>query len=99
MTIEKYRKIVTQDVEVNLIQDRLARILAQIADDAFSDRRRVAATLVSGSNRVFHGLKRQPKGWIVTDRDSAATVYRSSWNTESLTLVASAGCNIVLEVF
>lgn len=100
MTIEKYRKIVTQDVEVNLIQDRLARILAQIADDPITDRQRIEISLTTGiANRVYHLLGRQPKGWFITDKNANANVWRASWNSEYIDLRSSANVTLILEVF
>lgn len=100
MTIEKYRKIVTQDVEINLIQDRLARILAQVSDDPITDRQRISVTLTTGvSNLVYHLLGRQPKGWFLSDKTANADVWRSTWNNEYIDLRSSANVTITLEVF
>lgn len=61
--------------------------------------RMVPAVLTTGSNLVAHGLQRQPDGWIVADRDSAATIYRTDWDDKNLTLQAGANCNVQLWVF
>ena len=97
--IEKYRKIVTNSVEINLIQDRLARILAQVAEDPITDRQQITVFLPTGTTRIYHLLKRQPKGWFLTDKDANANVWRVNWNSEYITLQTTANCNVILEIF
>jgi len=52
---------------------------------------------------VKHGLGRKVRGWKIVDIDAAATVYRDTSSSADLTvylpLVASANCNVKLEVF
>ena len=98
--IEKYRKIITNSVEINLIQDRLARILAQVAEDPITDRQQITAYLPAGTATIiYHLLKRQPKGWFLTDKDANANVWRVNWNNEYVTLQSSVNCNVILEIF
>lgn len=98
--IEKYRKIVTQNVEINLIQDRVSRILAQVADDPITDRQSIAVVLPAMQpTRVYHALKRQPKGWLLSDQDGNANVWRVNWNNEYITLQSTGNCNVILEIF
>lgn len=59
----------------------------------------ISRSLSAGNNIIYHELQRQPKGWIVVDRDSAATVYRSSWDLETLVLTASASVDAKIYVF
>ncbi len=56
--------------------------------------------LVTGANTINHRLGRMMQGWIVTDQNGAATVYRSApLNNLTLTLTASAGITVSLYVF
>ena len=50
----------------------------------------------TGASTVItdHKLGRQPVGWVVTDRTTAVTVYRSAWDTHSISLVFS-GAGVV----
>ena len=59
----------------------------------------VTADLALGSNMVAHGLRKTPTGWIVIDRDSAATVYRTAWDKTHLTLQVSAAVTVKMWVF
>ena len=57
-------------------------------------------SLSSGSNSVSHKLQRLPQGWIITDIQGAATVYRSApFNDLTLTLTSSAAVKVNLLVF
>jgi hypothetical protein len=53
-----------------------------------------------GSNVINTTLQRQMQGWFITDIDAASAVYRSApFNTLTLTLTASAPCNVSLWVY
>lgn len=57
-------------------------------------------TLVIGSNVLKHGLGRTLQGWIVTDVNGVASIYRSApFNAATLTLTSSAAVTASLYVF
>jgi hypothetical protein len=57
-------------------------------------------TLVSGANVINHRLGRKMQGWVVTDRNGTADVYRTApFNDLTLTLTASSGIKVSLFVF
>jgi len=59
-----------------------------------------AITLASGANVINHKLGRKPQGWIITDINAAATIYRSQpFNDLTLTLTSNAVATINLGVF
>lgn len=56
--------------------------------------------LAVGANTISHGLGRNLQGWIITDLNGAATIYRSQpLNAFTLTLTSSAAVTISLELF
>ncbi len=56
--------------------------------------------LAVGTTVINHGLGRTMQGWIITDINGAATIYRSQpLNALTLTLVSSAAVTVALEVF
>ena len=56
--------------------------------------------LGSGATIVNHGLGRMMRGWLITDQDAAATVYRSApMNNATLTLTSSAKVNVNLWIY
>lgn len=56
--------------------------------------------LLSGANVLNHRLGRRIQGWIVTDRNGAASIYRSQpLNDLTLTLTVSADVTVTLYVF
>jgi len=57
-------------------------------------------SLSTGKNTINHKLGRQMQGWIITDINGIATIYRSApMNNLTLTLTASAPVVVSLEVF
>lgn len=56
--------------------------------------------LVPGSNVINHLLSRQQQGWVITDQDTAAIIYRSApLNASTLTLTSDIPVTIALWVF
>ena len=58
--------------------------------------------LLSGQNVLNHTLARTMQGWLITDTDAAATVYRpatAAFNNLTLTLVASGAVTVNLWVY
>jgi hypothetical protein len=57
----------------------------------------------AGSQQVMHRLSlsagNTPSGWKIVDINAAVTVYRSAWDRDSLTLVASGACSLRVWVF
>ena len=56
--------------------------------------------LVNGSTTINHGLGRTLQGWVITDINGAATIYRSApFNSLNLTLTSDALVTVSIEVF
>lgn len=56
--------------------------------------------LINGNTVINHKLSRVQQGWLVTDIDAVASIYRSAtFNDKTLTLHSSAACNVNLWVF
>ena len=56
--------------------------------------------LVSGTNVINHGLGQMQQGWIITDIQGVATIYRSApFNKLTLTLTSSAPVTVSIGVF
>lgn len=57
-------------------------------------------SLVTGVNVINHKLGRILQGWVITDRDSGATIYRSApKNDLTLTLTSSGAAVVDIMVF
>lgn len=58
------------------------------------------AVLVTGVNVLNHRLGKNQQGWIITDIQGIATIYRSApFNDKTLTLTSSADVTLTLGVF
>lgn len=56
--------------------------------------------LNTGTTVINHMLGRKMQGWIITDIDGSAVIYRSvDFNSVSLTLTSSSKVNVNLWVF
>ena len=57
-------------------------------------------SLKAGTNVINHLLGSVQQGWILTDINSSAVIYRSApFNDKTLTLTASAPCTVSIGVF
>jgi hypothetical protein len=99
MALEPFRKIWSDNRVLNMVQDLISNAFQSLYNDDFLSRQKIAVSLATGTNVIYHNLKRIPSGWILTDRNGTATVYRSAWDSTTITLVASAALTVSLEVF
>lgn len=57
-------------------------------------------TLINGETVINHGLGRLMQGFLITDINGAATIYRSQpMNAQTLSLTSSAVVTVSIEVF
>lgn len=99
LLIPFFRKIKTDQRDVEQLQSNCAQQFTAIKDCPFLSGAAVSASLVTGSNKVDNPLQRTIQGWIITDRDSAATVYKSTSDNFTVTLVASAPINLQIWLY
>ncbi len=97
--IPAFRKVKTDQRDVEQLQVNVGQQFAAMRDCPFLSGATISAALVSGDNVVNNPLGRTIQGYMVTDRDSDATVYRSASDLRTITLVASAPINISLWIF
>jgi hypothetical protein len=97
--LKLFRKIKVTDRELSQVQDNVAQILQPLSKNALLDGTFVTVDLTSGSNTIAHRLQRLPLGWVITDRDTAATVYRTAWDSANIFLTASGTVSVTLYVY
>lgn len=87
----------TQDVQS--LQENVAGVLDPLVRIPILDGVQFSAPLVTGSNRLAHPLQRIPLGWITVDRNGVATVYRTAWDSRTITLTASAAVTLQIWIY
>ena len=56
--------------------------------------------LVIGANVIPHSLGQPPRGWIITDQNGIATIYRSQpFNSANITLTSSAKVTVSIWIY
>ena len=93
------RPVATSMPEVREAVDAIKEAIDELREIPLLSYEVVDADLAVGSNRVQHGLARTPQGWLIADRDSVATLYRTAWTTRDITLQASAAITVRILVF
>lgn len=94
-------KFFTKDQPFQLMQDKWKGILDPLIAKPLSSSQILSnLNLVIGENKFNHLLARQMQGWIITDQDAAAEIYRSQpLNSTTISLTSNAVVTINLMVF
>lgn len=92
-------KTVFEDQNLQGLQDNVAGVLDPLVRIAILDGVQISATLSTGSNRISQPLQATPRGWIIVDRNGVATVYRTAWDSKTISLTASAPVNLQIWIY
>jgi hypothetical protein len=95
-----FRKIQTADRELNRIQEQIIAAVNPLVKSTvlnYVELKDIALT--STTVDIEHTLGRQPLGWIITDNQADARVWRAAWSDRFLSLTASGNTTISLLVY
>lgn len=88
------------DADLSRVQDRVADALTQVLVNPLLNGEFVTVSFDTGlTQTVNHKLSRKPLGWIITDKTATADIYRSDWDSRTLTLVSSSNTIVTLYIF
>ena len=92
---------ITQDKNFSLLQTNWASALNPLLNNPMSKGIFLAGVpLINGNTVINHLLSRMQQGWILTDINGAANIYRSApFNGTTLTLNSSAAVTVNLYVY
>lgn len=99
MVIEKFTKLNIKDQVLARFQLNLERFFFQLYDNILLKGELIEGVDLSGSTEVSHSLGRTPRGFLVVDKDAAATIHKESANSTKITLNASSACVASIWVF
>lgn len=105
MKIQRLKKIQTGNRELQQMQQNSDETFQQVGGCPLVRGqwiRGVVANAAPAETVINHRLGRQPEGWTVTDVTSAVAaplIYRTGWDSKTLTLWASLVCTIDVWVF
>jgi hypothetical protein len=100
-----FKKILTQNQELNRIQDETARELDRLQFLQFFANGKLLEDVAIGTSdtEITHGLNQAVRGWFIVRQDTDARVWEPSIQTpapkQSFYLKASAACTVSLIVF
>jgi hypothetical protein len=99
--LKAFRQVYLGSDILQRLQDNVASSLNRLLSVVILDGLIIKVKLEAGVAKAFdHRLGRLPEGWIVVDKDAAATVYSSATATaQSLTLTSDVDVNLKLWVF
>lgn len=93
------KKINFQERSLALFQDNVDAAITPLQNSPFVGGVLLTGiALTTGSNAVPHTLGRTPIMWVITDRNGVATIYRTAWNTLTISLTVSANLTVSLWV-
>ena len=100
-----FKKILTQNQELNRIQDETARELDRLQFLQFFANGKLLENVAIGASNteITHGLNQAVRGWFIVRQDTDARVWEPSAQTpaprQSFSLQASSPCVISIIVF
>lgn len=92
-----FRKISVDTFDdMSRLQDALGTTINKIVKKDVIDGAQLSnLSIGTAAVRISHTLGRQPLGWIVTDIDKNANIYRTAWDSKTITLTSSAAATTV----
>ena len=89
--LRAFRKIRVKDQQLDDVQTNVANTLTPVLKSLIVDGVLIKdIDLVSGVNRINHTLGRVPEGWIIVDRNTTATVFKTIPTTAANTITDSS---------
>lgn len=95
-------RVQSQDRAINQLQQNIILGVQQLKDQVNSGITGgifITAALSAGNNVINHNLQSVPTGFIITDINAAATVYRVEYTKFTVTLNSSAGATVTFYLF
>lgn len=90
----------TKDQTLSLLQTSWKAALTPVIQNEINQGLLIQANLAVGVNVINHLLSRTQIGWVVTDVNAVAKIYRSAaLNDTTLTLTSDAICSVSLWCF
>jgi hypothetical protein len=95
-----FRKSFAGTEEMRRLQTDIENAIAEtIKSPLLNGRQLDNISLTSGDNKIEHKLARKIRGYIVSKKSNAATIYNSSDDEKFLTLNTSANVTVSLWVY
>ena len=100
-----FKKIISQNTEINRIQDEVSRELNRLSFLNFFSSGKLIEEVVIGTSptEITHGLGQTVRGWFLVKQDTNTTVWAPSTATatpnQTINLQASSACTVSLIVF
>lgn len=92
----KLRRIQSSNRDLMQVQDALDQALTPVLSNPLLDGVLLSNVTITASAAKFsHLLGRQPIGWFVVDDTSGAAIYRTAWDTRTISLRTVSGTNTV----
>jgi hypothetical protein len=98
MAAGQYVRVQTQDTTLNRIQSNIENAFQLINGPFIGGNLLTAVAVGTSATVVNHKLGRQPQLWVICDQDTNTTVARTSWDKNTITLVAGSACTISIWV-
>lgn len=94
----QFQTIVTQDQTLNRIQGNISSAFGSLTGIFNSGQLLTGVSIGTNPTRINHGLTRTPQIWVLCDQNTGTLVWRTAWDSNSITLEAGASCVVSLWV-
>lgn len=96
-----FKTINAPDQNLNLIQSNISSaFISLIGSSPFLGGQLIESVKVlsASATSIPTGLGRVPKIWVLCDQNTGVTVWRTSWDKNSITLQSSGDCTVTIWV-
>jgi len=84
--------------DINRIQGNVSSAFNALSSPFIGGNLLTKIALTTTPTAVNHKLNRKPQLWVICDQQNGASVWRTDWDENSITLQASSACTISLWV-
>lgn len=99
MDLKTLKTLQTENYELSKIQGYTKEFASQLEGNKFLTGISLTIHITTAGISVDHKLGKVPSGWIITDINSNAVIWRVSWDDKKISLDSSATSTITIWVF
>lgn len=93
------KQVQTNDQNLQFIQDNFNAAVVPIQNSPLVYGRTIESVAIATTGTaVPHNLGHQPSKWVITDQNTNTSVYRTAWDSRTITLKCGSSCTISLWV-
>ena len=88
----KFQSLITGNALLDRVQANIANAFNQLIGPFIGGNLLTSVTVGATNTVIKHGLGRTPQIWVLCDQNTNTNVWRASWDSSTITLIAGSSC-------